>query len=242
MAERDDLHQAALQKRAVDFADQQAELGDHNGGKAERFTTATEKARRQRARQGRSTEAGLSLHQRLMLSASYHAAYERLGEVLAKAEQAIAGALSQSAERLVALRQAMEAVRENAARLPDGTRVYRDEEGRIWSEDGRNFDHMGDVIVWPENASGLSDFTGARDAIEAEIENSARLRRIEIDIGEIRDRYEDDENAMTRDEIEAAMEEAQKVSEATGQEMELSNTDPELTQQNSFAIPTMPGS
>ena len=234
-------HDQALAKRGQDLADWQQEASGANGGKAQRFLSPNArddldpKARKDK-------EARQSALQRMLLNAVYRAAYEDFGRRLSQAEAQIDAALDKAADQIGTARAALDSLQNTAARLPDGTRVYRDAHGRIWTEDGTEIDDEYGVIVWPDNAPSYEDYLLAQSQLDAASAEFNRLQRIRIDVlGRIRDRYEDEDRPITQgemddfmDEIEAEMAAASNPRQFAAQEIDVS-----VAQSLKHGVPTV---
>jgi len=194
-------------KARQDFDDLQNEVAGRETGRIARFgvgggtaQTLDEKKKRERRLQ--------TALQVLMNDPEYARLYTELGGALSEAERKTDVALEQAQD---ALRQAGEDLRQlldRAPRLPDGKRAFRDAEGRVLDEDGDMVPgDIADGILWPDDAPSHEDYQAHKDRVEALDSYLGNLTTYRNDtLGSIRDRYDDEDNPMTKDEIRDALE------------------------------------
>ena len=119
----------------------------------------------------------------------YAQAYQGLADTLSAYESATASAISEAESDIAD----MEA---NAARLPDGTVVFRDANGDVYTADGEKVGpDVAAGVEWPEGAASREDYLKRKKELE-------ELRRYEVEVlGRARDRMNDPDNPPSKDEL-----------------------------------------
>tara|TARA_B100000378_G_scaffold274122_1_gene268093 strand:- start:96 stop:857 length:762 start_codon:yes stop_codon:yes gene_type:complete len=197
------------QKRAQqDFDDLQNEVAGRDVGRIERFLNGesnhpnSEKARR------KEREAEMTRFMALMSDPVYAKLYEDWGKKLNETRQF----LDEAREQLAKFRASIEAERldidARAARLPDGTLVYRGDDDRAYNRDGTLSENPdAQHIQWRESHARLSenlrndDRAGSADRLEQKLDHA------DIAVGESAERHQDTGNPKTspdgiKDELE----------------------------------------
>jgi len=114
-------------KRRRDFADLQNEQQGLETGRMPRFLSGDVRERRKPGGEGRSRARDLSrLQQLLATNPAYATVYEATWDALDEAEGKAAAALAALTRKVSADNERLQVIRDTAARLPDGTRVFRD--------------------------------------------------------------------------------------------------------------------
>lgn len=194
-------------RRREDVEDLQNEIAGRETGRRARFLPngprseeAERKKREERAFQTRLAE--------LLADPIYRAKYETAIRVLNSAEQATEAALAQIDIDLAAAHDNLRDIQDRAARLPDGTRVYRDADGNIRREDGSLVDAvLVDTILWTGDEPSFEAYRDAVGTIEelerAQKEVEGYRDRI---LGPSRDRIMDEDNPPSSDELDQIIE------------------------------------
>ena len=206
---RDENWQRTLERRERDLAEIQNEIAGRGHSRIRRFLPedhesnpdAQEKKKRQES-------AYRSALRALLKNESYRALYEETSDKLRSYEAATERALDQAREDLAEAKDALDEMREKASTLQDGTRVYRAEDGSVYSEDGTLVTGEAlESIEWREGAPSYEDYIAQRKAT-AEAEgrvNDLLIYQTDV-LGRARDRMEDEDNPPSRDELEAIQE------------------------------------
>lgn len=120
----------------------------------------------------------------------YAQVYVGLANTLSAYEGATASAIKQAQSDIAD----MEA---GAARLPDGTIVFKDANGDAYTADGEKVDpDVAAGVQWPEGAASREDYLKRRKELEG-------LRRYEVEVlGRARDRMTDPDNPPSKEELE----------------------------------------
>ena len=191
------------ERRQRDFDDLQNELADRDVGRISRFFNESEREAIKAAR-GKSDTAELLTNLQLLLQdPEYAALYERVGEKLREAEIAVERAIERAEVRLAQEQAALDDMEQQAGKLPDGTPVFKDAQGRVWTADGREVGKTeADSVVWPDDAPSYEDYTAQREKAEAAQERRNELDGYQGRLGGYRDRYEDHDNPPSKSELE----------------------------------------
>jgi hypothetical protein len=157
-------------------------------------------------------KAGMSTFDILMSDPSYAALRASAFDLLEEAETLVESALQRAQAELATSLERLENLRDNANRLPDGRKVYRDKQGNVRTKDGA-------IVTGPE-VDGLiwnNDHT-SYEAVKAEAEANATAKaqvddhaQKQIDFGETRNRMEDKDDPMTHKEYEEVERELQDI-------------------------------
>lgn len=145
---------------------------------------------------------------RLLADPEYRALYEQLGERLIEAERAADQMLVDIQAAIDVLDEHIVDMEARAARDPDGQPVFRTADGRVLNARGEELPlEIADGIIWPPNAPSAEDYFGARekrDDLAAQLQDWQGYRNGTL--GDLRDRYDDRDNPMSKDELEDALE------------------------------------
>lgn len=158
-------------RRRRDYDDLQNESAGRETGRMTRFLTNPEQDPRE-IRKKRAEKATRQLLQTLLLDPLYRAKYAEVTTALAGAVDATERALSELDIQIGAAASALMEMEESAARLPDGTRVYRDAKGDVRRADGSIVeDTLAETILW----------AGDEPSFEAMTEQRQRLDKLKAD-------------------------------------------------------------
>lgn len=179
-----------------DFRDLQNEMAGVDTGRQKRFLTADqrEEQRLRRSGQSRSQQSMSRLQALLASNPAYAKLYNDTMDKLRDAERAVERAIEQAIHNLKMAKDRFQDTLDRAARLPNGTRVFKDEQDQVWTEHGQRVGKTeADSIVWREDAPGYQEFLDNREAVEDRFTNLGDLQGVQIDLGDIRNRMEDNE-------------------------------------------------
>ncbi|MEO1406043.1 MAG: hypothetical protein AAFV54_06085, partial [Pseudomonadota bacterium] len=176
-----DFDDTSRNRRQRDHDDLQNEMAGRETGRARRFlpedARSGEGARKRRERLAAETQLVLMLQDPV-----YRERYEATAAALSSVMQTTATVLARLEEQRVLAAAAVDDIRDKAARLPDGTRVYRDANGVIRREDGTAVDEtLAATIIWMGHEPSFETFRSARD----------RLDEIQADLDAVTD-YQND--------------------------------------------------
>lgn len=140
----------------------------------------------------------------LLQDPAYAALYQETVDLVndygAKAE----AALSEAETHLSKAQAELDETLAQSARLPDGRRVFRSEDGTVYDQDGNAVSGPdAEGIIWPDNAPSYEDYLARKDALAvAKATVEAWQDYLLNVIGVARDRLADEENPLSPDEFQ----------------------------------------
>ena len=196
--------------RREDQRDFNAELAGLDTGRTARFHSAAFVEDRQQGRSGTSSSGKDKQREKLsrlqMLLASnpaYMRAYEGTFKSLRDAESHADDALAELLAAHAKAQRELHDMRERAARLPDGRRVFRDENGQVWDEQGTPVnDADAATIEWRGNEPTREEFEGQRTYTDKLARGIDEVRGIQVDLGEIHEEMTDQDNPPTKERVD----------------------------------------
>ena len=191
-------------KRRQDSDDFQNELAGRETGRQQRFFPDDERSpRAERKKQG-SEQAFRSMLDMLLADPVYRARYEQVMTRLREAEQATEAALDRISHQIGETQDTLQDMEDRAARLPDGTMVFRDANGVVRRADGSVVEaYLVDTILWTGNEPGYEDYRAQQDRLAGLEESRAEVERYRDDVlGPARDRVTDDSDPPSLDELD----------------------------------------
>lgn len=193
-----------------------ARLDDHNAElsetKAGRFYTSgvADPNRRNDAREQRNrrADAQLAALQSLMSDPEYAALYTETVDAVTQAQIATEAAMMTALETLQQSEDGLTDLQGNAAQLaPSGERVYRDQDGNVYTEDGRKLSEQeAESVVFPEDAPSYEDYLAQKKAAHDARERVESIRRYQDRLGGYQNRLNDPDNPLTPDELRGIQE------------------------------------
>ena len=189
------------QKRQQDLDDLNNEMAGRDVGRQRRFLHDRDPQHiEERKREDKHRHDMLM---QMMRDAEYAAAYQRAWDALDNAQDALSEALIENAEETERLAEALDAITDQAARLPDGSPVFRAADGSLRDADGNRLrsDALPASLTIPEDAPSYEDYASARDALHSARMRGQELARIQTEvIDPARDRVE--AGGMTAEELD----------------------------------------
>ncbi len=168
-------------------------------------------------RKGGSSAVQRTLDWLLLNDASYSAAHQSAMLALTDAESSVADGLTEIVEALAPARRTLEDMEERAARLPDGTLVFRNANGDVLTADGHLVpDEDAAGVEWRGDEPTYEDYREQRDRIEALEQAERELRGIETELGDIRGELTDQQEPPTEDRVGELEDWASQLSERAG--------------------------
>lgn len=192
-----------LSKIEEDRTDLANEMAGRDVGRIERFLPEGASPRANKKRKERERERLSRLLQLLQSDPEYAALYEDTMSRLRDAENATAQALTQATKELHTANDELSNTMDRANRLSDGTRVFKDLEGRIRNKNGDLIDgEVLDQIVWRDDAPTYEEFLAKKKAAEQAQHNVDAILRYQVDVlGNARQRLTDEDNPPTKGEL-----------------------------------------
>ena len=134
----------------------------------------------------------------LLNSESFAAAHSAAMSALVDAENSVADGLSEIVEALADARRTLEEMEDRAARLADGTLVFRNTHGDVVTADGHPVsDEDAAGVEWRGDEPSYEDYFAQRNRIEGLQQAERELRGIEIELGDIRGELTDQQEPPT---------------------------------------------
>lgn len=201
---------AADRQRREDRADYERELAGIDIGRTARYHTAEFVEERRQGRSGASSTHRSSQREfasRLQMLLSTNAAYAKLYNdtmtTLADAENATDQAIGKAQKAWEEAREQLDRTLSRAAKLPDGTRVFRDARGNIWSEHGaRVSDADAAQIEWRGDEPAYEQFSEESESVRDRLTRLEALQGFRVDtLGRFRDRMTDEDNPVSEPEL-----------------------------------------
>jgi len=192
----------ALEKKREDAADFYDEVAGRDNGKTARFLNKEERDRRTGKSTDRKTQ--LSALDILMMDQTYASTYKRVMDLLAGAEQEAQTAIDEAEEKLSQTRDDLSRLQNRANTLPDGTRVYQDKNGNVFTEDGNQLQEPeAEAIVWKTGSPSYDDYLNHKKAVSDWQVYLDDLRTYQTDVlGSARDRISDPDTPPSQEELE----------------------------------------
>lgn len=206
-----DLDDTSKERRQRDHDDLQNEIAGRETGRARRFlpedARTAEGARKRRERLAAETQLALMLQDPV-----YRERYEAVSATLFTAIQTTDAVLARLEEQILAAEIELDAIHERAARLPDGTRVYRDAQGVVRREDGSTVDDtLVATIIWTGHEPSFEAFTGARDQLAGLEADRDEVTDYQNDVlGPAHDRITDEHNPPSLSELDDILDQVEK--------------------------------
>ena len=171
-----------------------------------------------------SSDALSALDLALMSDPAYADLYHDTFDNLRDAETATERALAKVEQALTDAKAALETTLDRAATLDDGTRIFKDTQGHVWTEHGERVDPViASRIEWQGHEPTRETYLIREQAVADAHDDIAELRGYQVTLGEFRERMSDEGNPITVNELE-------KIAERTSTEM------PELARREFDAI------
>ena len=192
-----------LKAAAQDFADLQDAIANRDVGRQRRHIhdKDIEPVTGEKRKSG-SSAVQRTLEWLLLNDASYAAAHKGAMIALTDAESSVADGLAEIIEALSDQREALGEMEERAARLPDGTLVFRNADGEVVDADNNPIpDEQAAGIEWTGAEPTYEDYRSRLERIEALEHAERELRGIETELGDIRGELTDQQEPPTEDRV-----------------------------------------
>lgn len=201
---------AADRQRREDRADYERELAGIDIGRTARFHNGDFVEERRQGRSGassthRSTQREFT--SRLQMLLSTNAAYAKLHNDtmidLGDAEAATDLAIAKAQKAWEEAHQQLDHTLSRAAKLADGTRVFRDARGNVWSEHGAQISEADAArIEWRGDEPAYEQFSEESESVRDRLTRLEALQGFRVDtLGRIRDRMMDEDNPVSEPEL-----------------------------------------
>lgn len=193
----------ALRQQELD--DLNAERENLPNGRQKRFLSQDKRDENDPKKKAERQREFISRLQQLLASdPAYKALYDDTFNKLKEAERQAEEAMETAILALEKAKANLQDILDSAARTSEGIRVFRDQNGQVWTEDGQLVEgEVLDEIVWGDNNPSREELLNSRKNIE-KVENYIReLQSYQVNVlGHIRDRMTDERNPPQKQELE----------------------------------------
>ena len=200
---------AASQKRQQDFEDLQHEYVGVQAGRQSRFLNEADDRSEEARQKKRARDRFRRTFAELMRDPEYERLHIELGNVLGDAESEADAVMDKSQRMITETHKRIAHMEATAARATAGRVVFRYADGSVvYADDVDVAPDMAAGIIWPEDAPSAEVYFTLHEHLDA-LSNSLQswtVYRFEV-LGSIRDRYDNDDAPMEKDELKQAIEE-----------------------------------
>jgi ElaB/YqjD/DUF883 family membrane-anchored ribosome-binding protein len=192
-------------RKQQEFNDLQDEIAGRDTGRMKRFLVSSDSRNDPESKDKKNHRETLTFLQMLLLNdPEYAALYKETNDLLTRAEIATEQALDQAEEDLIRSREKLHDTLEHANKLADGTAVFKDENGKILTENGRLVEGMElETIVWKDTDVSYEDFLELKQSDAGAVQRIESLRHYQVDVlGCARDRMNDQDAPPSKEEME----------------------------------------
>ncbi|MCK4946357.1 MAG: hypothetical protein KAS59_08860 [Alphaproteobacteria bacterium] len=227
----------ADKQRHTDHTDQQNEAAGRETGQMQRFFP---RKTNQSIQDKNSRDKTLSALQLILLNDPVYAAlYNETNDLLNRAEIATEKALQQAEQDLEQSEDTLNDTLNNANKLADGTAVFKDSNGNVWTKNGRHVE--GDErkqIVWKKGALSQEDYLQQKQTADDRKQHVETLRHYQVDVlGHARHRMSNQDNLVTKEEIEGIQKEIKdKSPQSVTERIDAEITEAKLVKTASYEI------
>lgn len=252
--EFDQIEDAAADRRRVqDFDDLQSEMRGDEVGRISRFLSPEARQLLLDKRNGKRSAYMTALDLALLNNPEFAKAYEGAMNTLGKAEDVAERVLDrlelQLADMEVQLKDAQTEHQNtlgNAATLADGTRVFRDADGKVWDEHGKHVeDARAASIEWsglePSRETYLGHQKSIHDlstSIQGLNDSILEIRVYQTDVlGNVRAELTDPDHSGLVEDVEASMDRIiDRMPESLRSEYRMESVEPEVVTTLTFSV------
>lgn len=208
MADIKDFHAAAgnltAKQRETDFDDlNYARANVDNGRNGHQFLNKNKTNNEEKKRQDKDIQQLTALQAMLQNDAEYAKLYNDTLDLLSRAETATENVLEQLQQELQQAENELQDIRDRASHLPDGTLVFKGNNGEIWNEHGQHVSSEdAETIVWKDGSPDNVEFTNGQQKANDLKTRIHNIMHYQVDVlGKSREALEDENNPMQKDEI-----------------------------------------
>ena len=238
---RDHKELTGVQRR--EFDDLQNEIAGRETGRRARFLRDGPGSEAAKKRE-RDAQQALTRLAQFLNDPIYRAKYDRVLQVLSDAERATEAAIDQLNTKIITAQAELDDMMDRAARLPDGTRVFRDANGVVRRENGSVVDdHLADTIIWSGNEPSFEDVQDAEQRIDGLQTALDDVNRYQNDVlGPSRDRITDPDDPPSLEGLDSIEDDIQsKMPQIVQDQMpEMTASAPDTPSQN-IGLPKLGG-
>lgn len=195
-------------RRAQDFDDLHNEMSGVDVGRIPRFLSQEARALLQEKRNGKSSRRMSALDIMMLSDPVYAQAYNDTMDFLGRAERVAEQGLSKLETQLAKAESDLKSTLDSAAALPDGRKVFRDIDGKVWDGDQNPVDQAtADKIEWRGSEPTNETYLKQKKQVQDLKESIHEIRVYQTDVlGSAREKLMDRANPKTIDELKSIKE------------------------------------
>lgn len=198
-----------FKRHAQDFNDLQNEMAGNDVGRISRFFSGEDRGLKGAEKRRAKWEQTLSNLQIMMSDPEYAKLYRETENKLRESQSNLDTAL----DRVLDLKTDAEATLietlDNAARLPDGRRVFRDQNGQILLENSHLIDDdLAATIIWDGSEPSFEEMQAQKDQLQRLTDLEADIHAGQAEIGEMQDRMANEDNPPSAEDMQIFQDQA----------------------------------
>ncbi len=203
---------AAAEHRAENERDLNHERADLHTGKRHKHLVSADYTEDGTATGGKGKKDRMSAFDLILLQGSYDEVYRSVADALTNAQADTETAIEAALQALENAKTILAGIQSRAATLPDGTRVYRDEEtGQVFTEDGQLVDDdTAASIAWNGNEPSRFEYLDAQNRAEDAQDYVDAWLGYQVRLGEYRNEMEDADDPPSRKRLEEIAQEIEE--------------------------------
>ncbi len=204
---------AQFAKHAQDFDDLQNEMAGRDVGRISRFLNADARDAKSDDKRRSERETALTNLQIMMMNdPAYAALYRDTARTLHETQTFLDQSLEQVQAAKLETQAAMADALDKAARLPDGTQVFKDREGQVRQTDGSIvLDALVASIVWNGTEPTFEEMRTNKNRADGLDELESDILAGQVEIGAMQGRMDDQENPVSAEELDRFKDRAQEI-------------------------------
>lgn len=199
-----EIFERAVKERQRDQAlvDLDHETAGVDVGRIARHLGSENNPRNIKSKQERADKQFRTMLDLLLLDAEYRALYEDALKRLGDLENATQRAIEKAEQEITQAQQDLQDILDRAPTL-DGVRVFKDEDGNVWTEHGaRVKDQDAERIEWRGDEPSHEEFLAGNSNLEQKILAHKELLEYQTDVlGAAREKLTDENNPLKKDEL-----------------------------------------
>jgi len=142
----------------------------------------------------------------------YRQAYDSAWSALNEAETAAENALEAALLALEDAQENLDGILSRAAQLSDGTRVFKDANGDVWTEHGMRLSEVAAAeIEWRGDEPSREDYLSGQDGVGSAQSTIDEILGIQVEIGGYRNEMTDQDNPPSQDRLDEIRERAREI-------------------------------
>ena len=181
----------------------QNEIAGRETGRQHRFRPESEASIDAKRKKEAAERVFRSQLEALLADPIYRAKYDDAFRVLRHAERATESAYDELIRLITEAEAILDNMKDRAARLPDGTLVFKDANGIVRRTNGSEVDDvLAGTVVWTWNEPSYEAYRDQQRQLSDLREELGDVERYRQKLGSARDRLTDEDNPPTLDELD----------------------------------------